>query len=108
MPIWGVWLDDRFCFSTGAESAKARNLAANSYCVIVPERADDAVIVEGVAEKATDSAFLERANDAYYAKYRYKLDPSLGPIFVVRPRIAFGIVEYQLTETATRWVFPRQ
>jgi len=27
IPVWGVWLDDRFCFSTGEQSAKARNLA---------------------------------------------------------------------------------
>ena len=33
MPVWGLWLDDAFYFSTGASSRKARNLAANPRCV---------------------------------------------------------------------------
>ena len=33
MPVWGVWVDDRFYFSTGAQSRKARNLAANASCL---------------------------------------------------------------------------
>ncbi len=29
MPVWGVWYDNQFYFSTGRESRKARNLAVN-------------------------------------------------------------------------------
>jgi nitroimidazol reductase NimA-like FMN-containing flavoprotein (pyridoxamine 5'-phosphate oxidase superfamily) len=29
IPIWGVWLDGQFYFSTGAESRKAKNLRTN-------------------------------------------------------------------------------
>src|SRR4030088_33397 len=29
MPVWGVWLDDAFFFSTGRKSRKGQNLAAN-------------------------------------------------------------------------------
>jgi nitroimidazol reductase NimA-like FMN-containing flavoprotein (pyridoxamine 5'-phosphate oxidase superfamily) len=105
MPVWGVWVDDCFCFSTGAESQKARNLAANSYCVVSPEDAHDAVVVEGIAELARDATYLEHAAAAYFEKYKWKLEPSMGPIFVVQPRVAYGLIEYEMTATATRWEF---
>ena len=107
MPVWGVWVDDCFCFSTGAESQKARNLAANAYCVLSPEGAHDSVVVEGIAEPVRDPAYLERAAAAYYAKYQWKLEPTMGPIFLVRPRAAWGLIEYEMTGTATRWDFRR-
>jgi pyridoxine/pyridoxamine 5'-phosphate oxidase len=56
MPVWGVWADDRFYFSTGRQSRKARNLAANAACVVCAERADEAVIVEGVAEEVSKAS----------------------------------------------------
>ena len=106
MPVWGVWLDDSFCFSTGGQSAKARNLARNRHCVVTIEKADEAVIVEGLATAESEREFLERAGQLYAAKYPpYTLDPSLGPIFVVAPRVMFGIVEAQMATTATRWIF---
>ena len=39
VPVWGVWLDDdnAFYFSSGTQSRKARNLAANPNCVVCPE-----------------------------------------------------------------------
>jgi hypothetical protein len=42
-PVWGVWLDETFYFSTGRRSRKARNLAADPRCVVCPERADEPV-----------------------------------------------------------------
>src|SRR5262249_40076116 len=54
MPIWGVWMDDAFYFSTGKTSVKARNLAENPRCVLCPGDADEAVIVEGVATYVTN------------------------------------------------------
>jgi general stress protein 26 len=108
MPVWGVWIDDSFCFSTGAESRKAKNLAANPACVISTENGNEPVIVEGAAVRAQDSEYLARAGKAYEAKYGWKLDPALGPIFVVHPRIAYGLIELEMSNTATRWVFDRQ
>ena len=42
MIVWGLWLDGRFYFSTGRQSRKARNLAANPACTSagVEQRAD--------------------------------------------------------------------
>jgi nitroimidazol reductase NimA-like FMN-containing flavoprotein (pyridoxamine 5'-phosphate oxidase superfamily) len=111
MAVWAVWVDDTFCFSTGAESAKARNLAHDPHCAIAIEGAGESVIVEGIAARASDAEhlgaeYLSRAGDAYQAKYPpYKLDPAMGPIFVVRPRVVYGMIEFRMVETATRWEF---
>ncbi len=51
MIVWGLWLDGVFYFSTGRQSRKAHNLVANSHCVIANDKAEQAVIVEGVAEE---------------------------------------------------------
>jgi PPOX class probable F420-dependent enzyme len=108
MAVWGVWIDDTFCFSTGAESAKARNLGHDPRSAISVEGAGESVIVEGVAEHASDAEYLGRSGDAYQAKYPpYKLDPAIGPIFVVRPRVVYGMIEFRMVETATRWEFAR-
>ena len=50
MVVWGLWLDGAFLFSTGSQSRKARNLAQNPRCVVCTEAAEEAVIVEGIAE----------------------------------------------------------
>jgi nitroimidazol reductase NimA-like FMN-containing flavoprotein (pyridoxamine 5'-phosphate oxidase superfamily) len=103
MPVWGVWLDDAFFFSTGRKSRKGQNLAANPACTITNDDGEEAVIVEGRAEELKDTAFLERAAGAY--KKKYKMDPrSMGePIFVVRPRAVFGLIEKSFPKSATRW-----
>ena len=49
MPVWGVWLDDAFFFSTGRKSRKGQNLAANPACTVANDDGEEAVIVEGVA-----------------------------------------------------------
>lgn len=107
MPVWGVWVDDRFYFSTGRQSRKARNLAENPSCVVCTEHAAEAVIVEGIAEEVTRPSLLKKAAKVYKAKYEWDLDPSLGPIYAVRPRVGFGFIENapQFTSTATRWRF---
>jgi hypothetical protein len=107
MPVWGVWVDDRFYFSTGRQSRKARNLATNAACVVCTERADEAAVVEGVAEEVGKVSSIPHVARAYHRKYKWKLDPSLGPIFGVRPRVALGFIEHdaQFISTATRWTF---
>jgi nitroimidazol reductase NimA-like FMN-containing flavoprotein (pyridoxamine 5'-phosphate oxidase superfamily) len=106
MPVWGIWVEDVFYFSTGRKSRKARNLARNSHCVVCNERADEAVIVEGVAREVTDAARLERLAAPYHAKYKpWKLDSEQGPVFAVRPRVAFAMYEKRFVQAATRWRF---
>lgn len=106
MPVWGIWVDSVFYFSTGRESRKARNLARHPSCVICSEHADQAVIVEGSAAEITDAQQLARLARPYHAKYKpWTLDPKLGPVFAVRPRLAFGMYEKRFVQAATRWRF---
>jgi hypothetical protein len=105
MPVWGVWLqdDDAFFFSTGRKSRKGQNLAANPACTITNDNAEEAVIVEGLAEEVKDAAALERIAAAYVKKY--KMDPRsmAEPIFAVRPKTVFGFIEKSFPKSATRW-----
>src|SRR6202521_438421 len=103
MPVWGVWLDDAFFFSTGRKSRKGQNLAANPACTIANDNGEEAVIVEGLATQADDAAEQERVAVAY--KKKYKMDPrSMGePIFRVQPSRVFGFVEKNFPQSATRW-----
>ena len=107
MPVWGVWLDDAFFFSTGRKSRKGQNLAANPACTITNDDGEEAVVVEGLATQVQveDAAALERIATAYQKKY--KMDPrSMGePIFRVQPSRVFGFVEKTFPQSATRWKF---
>jgi len=64
VPVWGVWLDDAFYFSSGAKSRKARNLAANPNCVVCP-KTDPGGFARGVAEKISDMETIRRIVEAY-------------------------------------------
>jgi len=105
MPIWGVWMDLGFCFSTGKNSVKARNLEANPNCVLCPGGAEKAIIVEGVAEKLVDKRMLAKFAKAYFTKYKWDVSEMNEPVFLVRPRTVFGQIEKTFTQTATRWMF---
>jgi nitroimidazol reductase NimA-like FMN-containing flavoprotein (pyridoxamine 5'-phosphate oxidase superfamily) len=103
MPVWGVWLDDAFFFSTGGKSRKGQNLAANPACTIANDNGAEAVIVEGTATRLEDEAKLKKMAAAY--KKKYKMDPrSMNePIFMVRPSTVFGFIEKSFPKSATRW-----
>ncbi len=103
MPVWGVWLEDAFFFSTARNSRKGRNLAANPLCTITNDDGKEAVIVEASASELNDAAVLERVVAAY--KKKYKMDPTdmKEPIYVARPKTVFAFVEKTFPESATRW-----
>ena len=111
MVVWGLWQDGRLLFSTGSNSRKARNLAENANCVLCTEHANEAVIVEGVAEIADVAARRK-----FLAKYKAKYDFDMGsmkddilslkePVFAVRPRVVFGLWEKHFVGKSTRWKF---
>jgi hypothetical protein len=103
MPLWGVWVEDSFFFSTGAKSRKGQNLAANAACTVTNDDGREAVVVEGIATKAVDPGTLQRVATAY--KKKYQMDPrSMGePIFQVKVTRVFGLVEKTFSQSATRW-----
>jgi hypothetical protein len=111
MVVWGLWQDGRFLFSTGSTSRKTRNLAANPNCIVCTEHAQEAVIVEGVAEIA-DVAARRKLIPIYERKYKFDLstmkDDLLSmkePVFAVRPRVVFGLWEKHFQTKSTRWKF---
>ena len=107
MPVWGVWLNDKFYFGTAPSTRKARNLAANPRCVVCPENAAEAVIVEGVAELTHDRAVIREVLSLYNPKYSWNAKEDEGPLWVVRPRTVFAFIEdhEDFIGTATRWIF---
>jgi hypothetical protein len=111
MVIWGIWWDGAFWFSTGPKTRKAKNIAAQPYCVIGTENADEAVIVEGTATEIKDRSEWKRMADIYDQKYGGKLLPllesSAGSVFRIEPKVAFGQDEHadDFVQAATRWTF---
>jgi len=114
MIVWGLWLDGVFLFSTGRQSRKARNLAANQHCVVCTEQANQAVIVEGIAAEAADVKLRRNFLQRYERKYKFDMSGfeadilSLKePIYAVRPAVVFGLDEKKSLNAATRWRFAR-
>jgi hypothetical protein len=107
MPVWGVWLDVAFCFSTGSQSRKARNLAENPRCVITCEVSEAQIIVEGVAEVMIGSELNRSFADAYGPKYEWDMDGFNEPVYAVKATVVFGFTAAagEFTSTATRWTF---
>jgi hypothetical protein len=113
VPVWGVWLDETFYFSTGARSRKARNLAGDPRCVVGCEADDGAVVVEGVGRGVTEIARLRRVADVYGEKYGWPMEvkgtgvadsqDNAGPVFMVSPRVVFAWSRFPVD--ATRYDF---
>jgi general stress protein 26 len=110
MPVWGLWHQDSFWFSSSRGSRKARNLAADPRCVIATEDAMEPVVIEGTAELVTEretlEAMLALENAKYETDYGIELmDPDVNSAFRVRPGWAFGLSEGDFTGSPTRWSF---
>jgi hypothetical protein len=111
MVVWGLWQEGRFLFSTGSKSRKARNLAENRNCIVCTEHANEAVIVEGVAEIADVAArrkFLPTCERKYKFDMKGMKEDILSmkePVFAIRPRVAFGLWEKYFATKTTRWKF---
>ena len=111
MVVWGLWMDGSFLFCTGRQSRKTRNLELNPHCVVSTEAAEEAVIVEGVAEIVdlpVRRVFLKK----YTPKYNFDMAgmekdilAMKEPVFAVRPQVAFGLYEKKFMSSATRWKF---
>lgn len=112
MIVWGLWLDGAFLFSTGRQTRKAKNLSQQPHCVISTELANEAVILEGVAEETPDVELRRRWIRLYEKKYEFDMSsyaPDMlslkDPIYVVRPTTVFALDEKKFPKAATRWIF---
>jgi Pyridoxamine 5'-phosphate oxidase len=112
MPVWGVWLDDRFVFSTSPESRKARNLRANPYAAVHLEDGNAVIVIEGRVRELRDIAELSAFLAAYNPKYGWNFTPDqvAEGAFEVVPKYAFAWLGGEgeaFGGTATRWRFER-
>ncbi|MGH2581825.1 MAG: pyridoxamine 5'-phosphate oxidase family protein [Anaerolineales bacterium] len=103
-PVWGIWHEGFFYFSTGDASRKGRNLASNPAIGVHLESGDEVVILEGEVATVDDQKFLKSLDKVYIAKYGVSM---LGPgsIYQLNARRAFAWREKDFPESATRWIF---
>lgn len=107
MPVWGLWHEGAFYFSSSPTSRKGKNLAANPAVTVNLESGDEVVVVEGTADFESDEHVLRRLGEDYSRKYSFEVSFTGGrPLYVVRPRVAYAWVEQDFPNTATRFRFP--
>jgi PPOX class probable F420-dependent enzyme len=107
MPVWGLWHEAAFYFSSSPEARKAQNLATNPAVAMHLESGDEVVVVEGRADYERDEDLLRRLGEDYSSKYSFDVSFTGGrPLLVVRPRVAYAWVEQEFPKTAIRFTFP--
>jgi Pyridoxamine 5'-phosphate oxidase len=117
--IGALWLGGDLYFTSGPETRKARNLAANPACTIPCRLEGIDLILEGEATRVTDQPTLEEAarryreggwpaevqDDAFTAPFSA---PSAGPppwhLYRFTFHTAFGVATAE-PNGATRWRF---
>lgn len=110
MPVWGMWHEESFWFSSSRPSRKSKNLAADSRCVVTTEDPEQPVVMEGIAELLTSpdrlATLLALENAKYATDYGPEMvDPAANSCFRVRPLWAFGLESGDFTGSPTRWDF---
>src|SRR5262245_6166918 len=86
-PVWGVWLDGGFYFSSG--SRIRRHLEQRPAVSVNLESGDECLILEGTAAPLLDEALTGRVAAAYCEKYTWAMEPKPGVFLEVRPRVVF-------------------
>ena len=119
--VGALWLDDELYFTSGSETRKSRDLAANPGCTVSVRLEGIDLVFEGRAIRETDPATLRRAAeryreggwpvevaaDAFTAPFSA---PSAGPppwqLYRVGFESVFGVATTD-PQGATRWTFDR-
>lgn len=119
--VGALWHEDAVYFTSGPDSRKARNLAANPGCTISVKLRGIDVVLEGRASRISDGPTLhaiatryrdggwpvEVDGDAFTAPYSA---PSAGPppwhLYRVEIQTGFGVATEE-PHGATRWRFER-
>jgi hypothetical protein len=106
MPVWGVWLDGQFWFSSSSASRKARNVTAHPFVTVTTDNPHQPVVLEGRAERVDDPASRSQFSDTVNAKYEtgYDLDFYRDSfIFRVHPRVVIALDDADFVGSPTRW-----
>ncbi len=117
--IGAIWLEEDLYFTSGLDTVKARNLAANPACTVSVRLPGLDLVLSGEASRVSEAARLERAaalyrtggwpaevaGEAFTAPFSA---PSAGPapwhLFRVDCRSAVGVATDE-PYGATRWAF---
>ena len=110
MPVWGIWHDASFWFSSSNRSRKARNLLGNPGCAVSTDNADEPVVLEGTAELVADrhaiAVYAGLVDEKYATSFGAEFyDPSVNSVFRVRPTRVLALTEHDFTGSPTRWTF---
>ena len=103
-PVWGMWSDGAFFFSTDPSSTKARNLSANPAIIVHVESGDEVVIIEGTCSSCDVTKELDAA---YFRKYKMHLIGFPAPMVMLRVNVAVVSAwrEKSFSASTTRWQF---
>lgn len=106
MGMHGMWFEDAFYFGTGRKTRKAMELAQNPRCIILNDRLEELVIVEGTAEIVLLADLPKGLSEKNEKKYGWPLHEDVeSSIYRVRPTKVFGIPLKQFGAGFTRWKF---
>ena len=110
MPVWGVWQQAAFRFSTHPASRKAHNLRRHPAATVHLADTEAVLILECVSTEVTDTQQLQDFINEYNPKYRWQfsLDDVREGVFALTPRKAFAWAAGEgdlFHNTATRWTF---
>lgn len=106
MGMHGLWHEDGYYFGTDSATRKAKNLAANPHCILVSEKMDELLIVEGIAEAIDYSQLPDGLSDASKKKYGWPMQPRAGgTVYKLAPRVVFAFPLKQIATAVTKWVF---
>lgn len=104
-PVWGLWHEDIFFFSSGKESRKARNWNLNPSATVHLESGDQVVILEGdieVVDEVKEKKLLVQLDKLYQKKYDVPF-LGLGNIYRLKLRHALAWREKDFPTSATGW-----
>ena len=106
MGMHGLWFEDAYYFGTDSATRKAKNLAINPHCVLISEKLDELVIVEGTARKLNYEELPKGLSQLSKKKYGWPLDPrSGGLVYKMTPRVVFAFPLKQIATAVTKWEF---
>ena len=110
MPVWGIWQNNAFKFSTASTSKKAMNLRANPVAVVHTANTESTLIMECNVTEIANADELHLFIDEYNPKYKWAMtmDDVREGVFSLTPFKAFawsGGEGDAFSNTATRWTF---
>ena len=112
-PVDGVWVGGALCFSGSPESRWARNIEANPAISVNLGSEEDAIILQGDAERVTEASHPLAAPSAEASKAKYPRyypgagTPPFRPFWCLRPRRVYAWTLSGFASNPTRWDFDR-